>query len=108
MKRFGEINGTSVLISDHALARMIEMEITPEEFKALITDPEYVYESLKYPEATCQRRGKFAIALKKGESMHFVITLLYATIDDWYDAAKDGRLGDKRVLKPNLNLPRRR
>lgn len=107
MRRFGKIDGISVMITDHALTRMTEMGVTPEEFKNLLSDPEETYTSQKYPDAKCHRRDKFAMALKLENQCLIVITMLYATLEDWCDAAREGLLGDRK-LKMGTGIPQRR
>lgn len=108
MKQFGEIKGIKIAFTDHALARMVEMKVTPEEIQDLILDPEETYSSKKYSDATCQRRGKFSVALDwMNTTQVTVITVLYASLEDWCDAARDGLLAD-RTLRPDTGIPRRR
>lgn len=105
MRNFGEIDGVAVVITDHALTRMVEMKVTPEEFRALITEPDETYRSKKYPEATCHRKGRYSIATTNRDGELVIITILYSTLEDWVEAARDGELTD-RSLRPGLNIPR--
>jgi hypothetical protein len=105
---FGEIDGKKVAFTDHAIERMVEMQVTPQEFKALISEPEDVYTSKKYPDAKCHRAGKYSVALREEADGSLVaITVLYGSLEDWCEAARDGKLGD-RSLKPDTGIPRRR
>jgi len=108
VQNFGEIDGITVGFTDHALARMVEMGVTPEEIRGLITNPEETYQSTKYPDATCQRKGKYSIALRQDRERICVITILYGSLEDWCEAARDGKLGDRKLKMTPAGMPRRR
>lgn len=109
MRHFGKIDGIPVAITDHALERMAEMDVKAVEFHALITNPDEVYRSKKYPDAVCHRKGKYSIALNKEPNLTTVITVLYGSLEDWCEAAKEGKLsGQGRKIKIVEGMPRRR
>lgn len=98
---YGEIEGVPVEFTRHAIQRMLEMEITADEVRRLILNPEEVYDSKKYPGSVCHRRGRFSMAfrLDEGRGRYVVTTLLFATQREWLRADREGMLGDDRALR---------
>jgi hypothetical protein len=94
----GELNGKKVLITQHALSRMLEMKLTGEEIRLLICEPTEVYTSTKYTQAVCHRRGKHSLAMKEHNGMLVIITALWSCRLAWLEAYKEGLLGEDRVL----------
>lgn len=101
MQQHGEINGVPVAFSNHALTRMVEMELTANQVKKLLLEPEQVYESRKYPDDICHRYGEhsMAICLDRESGRYVVRTVLYATKAAWLKAERDGMLGEGREDK---------
>ena len=103
MKDFGVIDGVRVGITSHALSRLVEMELTADDIRLLVTDPEDVLDSNKYPGEFCHRRGDHTLAFVKEGDVLVIKTALYATKSAWLRAKRDGFLGSDREV--NLNAP---
>lgn len=102
MQQYGEIEGVPIAFTNHALSRMVDMEMTAHEIKKLILEPEEIFESRKYPGEVNHRRGEFAMAFcRDEESGRYVVkTVLYSTKAAWLKAERDGHLegrGDGRA-----------
>ena len=108
MRMCGEVEGVPLAFTNHALRRLVEMELTPEEIKKLILEPEEVYESKKYPGDICHRLGDHALAFRQEDGMYIVKTALYSTTADWLKAERDGKLGTKGREKARLDTGIRR
>jgi hypothetical protein len=108
MRHYGEINGVSIAFTDHALSRMVEMELTVHEIKRLIFEPEEIYTSKKYPGEVSHRWKDFAMAFCRDEANNrFVVkTVLYATKAAWHKAERDGLLAERGgVARLDQNIP---
>lgn len=106
MRNIGELNGVSIIITDHALKRMIEMEMTAETIRDILTSPEETYQSTKYPDNTCYRSGDFTLTVEKKKGRLVVKTALYGTRKAWLQASLDGKLPEDRPYRDNEQLPR--
>lgn len=104
---FGEIGGVPVEFTRHALQRMLEMEITPDQIRKLILEPEDVYDSIKYPDSTYHRRGDHSVAFRLDETKgrYVICTVLFSTKAAWLKADRDGMLGPDRPLRLDQNIP---
>lgn len=108
MNRCGELEGVPLIFTDHALKRLVEMELTPSEIKKLILEPEEVYESKKYPGDICHTRGEHTLAFRLDEGQYVVKTALYSTTAAWLKAERDGKLGTKGREKARTDTGIRR
>lgn len=108
MRMCGEVEGVPLAFTNHALRRLVEMELTPEEIKKLILEPEEVYESKKYPGDKYHRLGDHALAFRQEDGMYIVKTALYSTTAAWLKAERDGKLGTKGREKARLDTGIRR
>ena len=90
MENSGKINGVPVTVTNHALKRMVEMGMTPEEIRDLIANPEERYESKKYPGSFGHKSGKFCLAIKPKGNRLMVVTAIYSSVQDWLDATISG------------------
>ena len=106
MRHFGEINGIKVALTDHALSRMVEMGMTSEELIDLLSNPEEIYPSTKYPDCTNYRKGDYSLALLQEGDTYVIKTVLYGTMTAWLKAHKEGKLPGDRPLKINKSLKR--
>lgn len=108
MRHFGEIDGKQVAITDHALQRMVEMKVSPEDFRLLVSDPEETFESPKYVGHQVNRRRPYSMAYTLDGECMIVVTFLWATQSDWLKANRDACIGEDRVLnlESMRNLPR--
>lgn len=108
MQQYGEIEGVPVAFTNHALKRMVEMEVPPQEVKKLILNPEAVYTTRAYPDSVCHSYGEHTMVFRLDEETkrYVVITVLYATKAAWMKARRDGKLGDGRENERiNVFLP---
>lgn len=108
MKNVGEINGVEIAFTNHALTRMVEMELTVHEIKRLIFEPEEIFTSRKYPGEVSHRWKDFAMAFcRDEENNRFVVkTVLYATKAAWLKAERDGFLEERGgKARLNQNIP---
>lgn len=106
MRNIGKLNGVTVHISDHALTRMVEMEMTADQIKAILSEPERTSQSAKYPGTTCYTCGDHTLSVKESDGALIVMTALYATRKAWLKASLDGKLPEDRPYRDNENLPR--
>ncbi len=106
MMHFGELDGVPVKISEHAIQRLVEMQLDPEDIKALLLDPDEVFESRKYPGTFCHRKGEHSLGMHKEGDVLVVHTALYATKVAWLKASRDGKLPEDRTLRLDTNIPR--
>lgn len=108
MQNCGEIEGVPVAFTHHALQRLVEMELTPNEIKKLILEPEEIFTSRKYPEDICHRRGEYTMAFCRevAQGKYIVKTVLYGSKAAWLKAQRDGKLGEGReVVRLDSGIP---
>lgn len=106
MTGFGEIDGVPVRITKHSLERMVQMEMTVENVKKVVCEPEDVYNSVKYPGRFFHRADGFSLCMIKQGDVLVVITALYGTLVDWIKADRDGKLPEDRPLQFNSGVKR--
>lgn len=107
MRNFGEIEGIKVAITDHALTRLCEMELSAEQIKHILFEPEETKDSPKYPGALCYRVGDHVLAATRtDDGVLVIVTALYATSKAWLRASLEGKLGEGREWRPDNGLPR--
>lgn len=106
MKNLGKIGDVTVRISNHALTRMVEMGMSPEEIQEIILHPDEIWDSTKYPGTQSHKRGGYTLAIKKNEDCWIICTALYGTLSDWMRADREGKLGKDRKLRLDTNIPR--
>lgn len=107
MRNLGKINGVDVEISDHALARLCEMQVPGEEIAKILFEPDESFESTKYPGDTCYTRGDYALATCTRDGVLIIKTALYSCRAAWVQAWLDGKLSEereKKLLSGDINV----
>lgn len=106
-RRFVEMDdGTKVALTTHAAQRLVEMRLGSPQVRAILTDPDEVTESPKYPGDKLYRRGDYALATFVDRRGVLVVkTALYACKSAWRRADRMGRLPNDRELRTDLRLP---
>lgn len=99
-------DGTKVAVTDHAAQRLVEMRLGSPQVRAILSDPESVTTSRKYPGEKVYRRGDYALAtFIDPRGVLVVKTALYACLSAWRRADRMGRLPADRVLRTDTGLP---
>lgn len=99
MRHLGKLNDVEVSITDHALSRLCEMRLTPDEIKAILFDPDRTHESKKYPGNIVYSRGDHALATILDHGVLVIKTALFSSRGAWVEAWLDGKLGEEREKK---------
>lgn len=87
----------------HAVQRIEEMLVTPEEVKACLEDPAKVYKSKSKPGALNRKRDWLTLTtMEQEDGAHVVITALWSTDEDWRKDIEthggyEGRTEAKRI-----------
>ena len=93
-------------MTKHAAERAVEMGLTPDEIRAAVEDPERTWVSPTYGK-TNQTRGRITVALgdlEPGTLHRRVITILWATQEDWRAAYRRGT-APGRAVRDLSHLP---
>lgn len=100
-------DGREVAFSRHALERLLEMAMPAPHIYLTLTSPEEVVDAKSYAGAQNFRRGDLTLGVvTEDDGCLVVVTALYSTRTGWERAEREGRLGDGRSYRPDVNLPR--
>lgn len=105
MQHFGKIGDVEVAITQHALTRLCEMELSADEIKKILLEPDETYTSEKYPNSPCYRRGDYSLGTVMEDGVLVVTTALYATRKAWLKASLEGKLPEDREYKLHTKIP---
>lgn len=106
-RRFVDLDdGTRVALTHHAEQRRIEMRLCSPDIRAILTSPDEITTSRKYPGEKVYRRGDHALATFVDDRGVLVVkTALYASLAAWRRADRMGHLPGDRIYRPDLILP---
>jgi hypothetical protein len=94
--------------SEHFLERALDMQLTPEQIRDTLLDPENLTRSKKYPDCWNHKRGDICLAVSdpKEDGRRVVVTAIWRTREAW---ERDIALGgyEDRECRKQINLPER-
>src|SRR5262245_50232850 len=98
-------DGRRVRITSHAATRLVEMRLGSPHIRDILTNPDQVYESRKYPGCVTYRRGDHALGTRLDHGDLVIMTALYARKGAWVAAANRGLLpGDRHLPDADSRL----
>lgn len=96
-----------VSFSGHALNRILEMTLEPEEVVNCLESPDDVRESAAHPGSWNYRHGRVTLGVNRYGDCLRVVTAVWSTQEDWVEDL--ARAGSDRVLKDHVaNLRHRK
>lgn len=106
MTRFVDLDdGRRAVLTEHAARRLVEMRLGSPHVRAILTGPDYITESSRFPGDQVYRLGDHALAIREERGDLVVKTALYACKAAWRRAQQMGRLPADRSLRPDMHLP---
>lgn len=105
MKRSTLDDGRQYAFTNHALERLVEMELPAHHAYLTLSNPDDIVESRTHAGAHNYRRGDLTLGVVVEDGCLVVITALYSNGRAWALAEKEGRLGAGRSYRPGQSLP---
>lgn len=93
-------DGREYAFTDHALQRLVEMQITGPQIVGCLTEPDTIATSKAHPGQENYRRGDLTLGVAKEDGVMVVVTALFSNDGAWARAFAKGRGGSGREFRP--------